>query len=428
MKNCLKNSNKKEFLGKKRSDLVFVCTKFKKINQWTNEEDEILVNMAKKHCFKNWNSVASFLPGRSAIQCSARYKRIRPGLKKGTWSEEEDSQLLNLISKFGKNWSAISQYIPSRSGKQIRDRYFNVLDPSISREKFSDEEDNKIISLYLKMGSCWSNIAKHFDRRTGDMIKNRFYSKLCKKIHNEDYKDMLKRRKKNDKNISSEMTEGEFDAENIPDYSQVQSLLKKISKKNKKIRRRKFLKIKKKLPKSNKNMKESNNTTNNYIFICNNNFIQNQNQNNQDNINTTNIPVTNDIQENHPNNISNPTNNTDSNQISELIQDDTEKFFNLNFNNINNDFKTNDEDLKLLLHENNYDFQLNLNNSLDNDLKMDNLMKELLKNKSEIKNKPPSVDGLKHQLHILNQLLYFTFMKYQNYLNVKEESNNFFNL
>ena len=40
--------------------------------------------------------------------------------------------------------------MPCRTGKQIRDRYLNVLDSILNIEKFTKEEDNKIIELYIK--------------------------------------------------------------------------------------------------------------------------------------------------------------------------------------------------------------------------------------------------------------------------------------
>ena len=162
---------------------VFISTKIKKVNAWTKEEDEVLLSQAEKHGYRHWKKIAAALQNRSSIQCSARYKRIRPGLVKGNWAKEEDDMVLELVGKFGKNWSLISKYLPSRTGKQIRDRFLNTLDSNINRDKFSSEEDQKIIELYLQHGTKWSNIAKFFEKRTGDMIKNRFYSTLRKKVH-----------------------------------------------------------------------------------------------------------------------------------------------------------------------------------------------------------------------------------------------------
>jgi hypothetical protein len=174
---------------------IFILSKVKRVKNWTNEEDELLMKMAEKYDFKNWNAVAEHLSGRSAIQCSARYKRIKPGIIKGAWTEEEDELLLDLLKRFGKNWSLISKYMPSRSGKQIRDRFLNALDPSILKDKFTPEEDEKILEMYAVLGSQWSKIALYLHRRTGDMIKNRFYSSLRRKIHNDDYREGLKLKK-----------------------------------------------------------------------------------------------------------------------------------------------------------------------------------------------------------------------------------------
>ena len=78
----------------------------KKPSIWSKEEDEILIVKAKDFGYKNWASVASFIPGRSAIQCSARYKRIQPGLIKGAWTDEEDKELLRLITTMERTGAA----------------------------------------------------------------------------------------------------------------------------------------------------------------------------------------------------------------------------------------------------------------------------------------------------------------------------------
>ena len=166
-------------ISKKESKNV----KFKKIkkpNFWTEEEDQILKEKAQEYNFKNWRKIANFIPGRTSIQCSARYRRIRPGLNKGSWNKEEDEQLLLLFQKYGKNWAAISKEMPHRTGKQIRDRFLNSLDSKFVRGKFTQEEDQIIIKYYKIYGHSWAKIAKKLKIRTGDMVKNRFYSSLKK--------------------------------------------------------------------------------------------------------------------------------------------------------------------------------------------------------------------------------------------------------
>ncbi len=179
-----------------------------KPNFWTEEEDKILKEKAEEFNYKNWNSIADFIPGRTSIQCSARYRRIRPGLIKGAWDKEEDNKLLLLYEKYGKNWAAISKEMPHRTGKQIRDRFLNSLDSKFERGKFTEEEDQAIIKYYKIYGNSWAKIAKKLKTRTGDMVKNRFYSSLKKTIFKN--KSFLKRKRehsffqKNKKKIMEE--------------------------------------------------------------------------------------------------------------------------------------------------------------------------------------------------------------------------------
>ena len=113
----MNDSKKQQKKGNKKIKLKEI----KKPNFWTEEEDKILKEKAKEFNYKNWNSIANFIPGRTSIQCSARYRRIRPGLIKGAWDKEEDKKLLLLYEKYGKNWAAISKEMTHRTGKQIRD-------------------------------------------------------------------------------------------------------------------------------------------------------------------------------------------------------------------------------------------------------------------------------------------------------------------
>ncbi len=150
----------------------------KGMKNWTKVEDKLLLETAKYFQYKRWKKISNNLPGRSSTQCCARFKRIRPGIVKGSWIKDEDENLKKLVDEHGKNWTLISKYMLTRTGKQIRDRYLNSLDPSVLKKKFTLEEDKKIIELYKKFGTSWSFISKRFIGRTGDMIKNRFYSSL----------------------------------------------------------------------------------------------------------------------------------------------------------------------------------------------------------------------------------------------------------
>jgi len=69
-----------------------------------------------------------------------------------------------------------------RTGKQVRDRYLNKLRPNIKCGDWSAEEDERLISLLKEVGNRWSLIATHLPGRTEGQVKNRFYSCIKKRL------------------------------------------------------------------------------------------------------------------------------------------------------------------------------------------------------------------------------------------------------
>lgn len=169
-----------------KSNVIFTIKKIKNQKKWTKEEDELLISLAEKYSEKNWKEISRQFLKKNSLQCFSRYKRIRPGIVKGSWKKEEDFRIMELVSKHGKSWSKISKILSTRNGKQIRDRYINVLDPEIRKGKFTDEEDMTLIDLFKSHGPKWATIAKYFPNRTADMIKNRFHSSIKKKLSDEE--------------------------------------------------------------------------------------------------------------------------------------------------------------------------------------------------------------------------------------------------
>ena len=170
-----------------RKNKIFSIKKVINQKKWSNEEDVLLINIVKENNEKNWKKISSYFQNKNPLQCFSRYKRIKPGIRRGFWRKEEDELILSLIKKYGKNWSKISNLIKTRNGKQIRDRYINILAPNINKNKFSQEEDNLLLRLYKKFGPKWSKIHNYFKERTTDMIKNRFHSTLKRKFGDKDF-------------------------------------------------------------------------------------------------------------------------------------------------------------------------------------------------------------------------------------------------
>lgn len=149
---------------------------------WTKEEDEILfatVIEAKKN---SWKTISKKLNNKTPSQCFYRYHSKNTNLPRRNWTREEDHTISNFVKIKGKNWEELAGMLNSRSSKEVRERYLKRLDESLIRSKFSIDEDNKIVNLYLLHGSKWSFISKFFTGRTADMLKSRFYSSLQKSI------------------------------------------------------------------------------------------------------------------------------------------------------------------------------------------------------------------------------------------------------
>ncbi|KAL4559035.1 hypothetical protein LXL04_031167 [Taraxacum kok-saghyz] len=105
-------------------------------------------------------------------------------LKKGPWTPEEDQKLTDYIQKHGHgSWRALPKLAGlKRCGKSCRLRWTNYLRPDIKRGKFSNEEENTILHLHSILGNKWSAIAAHLPGRTDNEIKNYWNTHLKKRL------------------------------------------------------------------------------------------------------------------------------------------------------------------------------------------------------------------------------------------------------
>ncbi|OIW07696.1 hypothetical protein TanjilG_30773 [Lupinus angustifolius] len=106
------------------------------------------------------------------------------GLKKGLWTHEEDQILISYIQKHGhSNWRSLPKQAGLlRCGKSCRLRWINYLRPGIKRGNFTNEEEETIIKLHEKLGNRWSAIAANLPGRTDNEIKNVWYTILKKRL------------------------------------------------------------------------------------------------------------------------------------------------------------------------------------------------------------------------------------------------------
>ncbi|KQJ98451.1 transcription factor MYB30 [Brachypodium distachyon] len=106
------------------------------------------------------------------------------GVKKGPWTPEEDLMLVSYIQEHGPgNWRAV----PTNTGlmrcsKSCRLRWTNYLRPGIKRGNFTDQEEKLIVHLQALLGNRWAAIASYLPERTDNDIKNYWNTHLKRKL------------------------------------------------------------------------------------------------------------------------------------------------------------------------------------------------------------------------------------------------------
>ncbi|XP_028095973.1 LOW QUALITY PROTEIN: transcription factor MYB101-like [Camellia sinensis] len=95
-------------------------------------------------------------------------------VKKGPWTTAEDAILIEYVRKHGEgNWNAVQKNCGLlRCGKSCRLRWANHLRPNLKKGAFTPEEEKTIIDLHARLGNKWARMANKLSGRTDNEIKN----------------------------------------------------------------------------------------------------------------------------------------------------------------------------------------------------------------------------------------------------------------
>ncbi|XP_051189051.1 transcription repressor MYB4 isoform X2 [Lolium perenne] len=107
------------------------------------------------------------------------------GVKRGPWTAEEDRKLMAFILGNGGRccWRAVPKMAGLlRCGKSCRLRWTNYLRPDLKRGLLTDDEERLVVDLHAKLGNRWSKIAAKLPGRTDNEIKNHWNTHIKKKL------------------------------------------------------------------------------------------------------------------------------------------------------------------------------------------------------------------------------------------------------
>lgn len=101
----------------------------KKAAIWTEEEDLRLLTAVSRFGNHDWRMISAFVgSGRTSSQCNQRWTRaLNPSISHHPWTPQEDQKLFDLVSQMGEcGWRKIASYLNGRTDLQCRHRYLQM--------------------------------------------------------------------------------------------------------------------------------------------------------------------------------------------------------------------------------------------------------------------------------------------------------------
>ncbi|KAM3578475.1 Myblike DNAbinding domain-containing protein [Umbelopsis sp. WA50703] len=140
-----------------RYRISVLSTDTQKTEDWTPEEQQLLLRRVIMFGASNWAKIAEGIPGRSSYDCQRMWNRkLNPTLYQGEWNQKEVRTFWQLVNEFGKAWHKISHNLPGRSNydcynlfwttykKDLGSEFRNISKCDVSNEQAMDFAAQKI--------------------------------------------------------------------------------------------------------------------------------------------------------------------------------------------------------------------------------------------------------------------------------------------
>lgn len=124
-----KNSKKKKDQDNTTGEKVKLKRNRKKNDRWSDMENNLLKAAVVEFGERNWKLIAKRVGTRNADQCNQHWHRvINPKITKKKWSTEEDELLLKRTQVYGESaWKKVAEEIVGRTDTQCRHRFKMLL-------------------------------------------------------------------------------------------------------------------------------------------------------------------------------------------------------------------------------------------------------------------------------------------------------------
>ncbi|PIL36826.1 transcription factor [Ganoderma sinense ZZ0214-1] len=150
----------------------------RRTHTWTPDADRRLLTAIDMYGTDNWHLVARAVSeDATTSQCQSRYLRsLDPTLKRGPWTPEEDEHLRRAAAVFGHSWVDVAAFVEGRNNEQCRERYQEYLNPSITKGKWSKDQDSALLKAVEQVGEGkWKEVSRVLNiGRTDNMCRLRY--------------------------------------------------------------------------------------------------------------------------------------------------------------------------------------------------------------------------------------------------------------